>query len=65
MNQNPRCANDPQAVPCEGPALEQAQQRQALAEDIALLVVRQYRRMRRPIGQPKESTDEPDPAGNS
>jgi len=65
MNQNPRSANAPQAIPCEDPARERAQQRQALAEDIALLVVRQYRRMRRPVGQPKESTDEPIPAGNS
>jgi hypothetical protein len=65
MNQNPRCTNAPQAVPGEGLALEQAQQRQTLAEDIALLVVRQYRRMKRPIGQPKESPDEPDPADNS
>lgn len=59
MNDNPQCTNGSQEGSCKDPEPDQVQQRRALAEDIALLVVRQYRRMSHPGGQPTDSADEP------
>jgi hypothetical protein len=57
MRQHPQSTHDHQKDRCEDLALSRVQQRQALAEDIALLVVRQYRRGRHAGRHIGESAD--------
>ena len=56
MHQHQKDTRGPTALPSNDPLLKLEQQRQTLAEDIALLVVRQHRRQNVSPGAPVNAT---------
>ena len=59
MHQHQKDTRGPTRPPNNDSVLTLEQQRQALAEDIALLVVRQHRRQNVSMGDPVDATNSP------